>query len=148
FGVMFFNDPPAAFANLLQWLAPRGRFAFAVWGRPAENPGMTSVRQVVADIIDLPNPDAQAPGPFRYGETDTLVTLLKRAGFGELAVKDWRGLLPIGGMMPSAEAANFALASFSSFGELLAKAGAPALNTACQSLTVRFSEYEQDGVVQ
>ena len=148
FGVMFFNDPPAAFANLLQWLAPRGRFAFAVWGRPAENPWMTSVRQVVADIIDLPNPDAQAPGPFRYGETDTLVTLLKRAGFGELAVKDWRGLLPIGGRMPSAEAANFALASFSSFGELLAEAGAPALNTARQSLTVRFSEYEQDGVVQ
>jgi hypothetical protein len=32
---------------------------------------------------------------------------------------DWRGLLPIGGGLPAAEAANFALASFSSFGELL-----------------------------
>jgi len=31
-GVMFFNDPSAAFANLRRWLVPGGRFAFAVWG--------------------------------------------------------------------------------------------------------------------
>ena len=31
FGVMFFDDPPVAFANLAPWLAPGGRFAFAVW---------------------------------------------------------------------------------------------------------------------
>ena len=31
FGIMFFDDPPAAFANLVRWLAPGGRFAFAVW---------------------------------------------------------------------------------------------------------------------
>jgi SAM-dependent methyltransferase len=54
FGIMFFDDPLAAFANLVRWLAPGGRFAFAVWGRPAENPWMTSVRQVVAEIIPLP----------------------------------------------------------------------------------------------
>ena len=32
FSVMFFDDPPAAFANLVRWLVPGGRFAFAVWG--------------------------------------------------------------------------------------------------------------------
>jgi hypothetical protein len=52
-----------------------------------------------------------------------LLTLLDRAGYVELDVDDWRGLLPIGGGLPAAEAANFALASFSSFGELLAEAG-------------------------
>jgi hypothetical protein len=30
FGIIFFDDPPAAFANLARWLAPGGRFAYAV----------------------------------------------------------------------------------------------------------------------
>ena len=148
FGIMFFDDPLAAFANLVRWLAPGGRFAFAVWARPAENPWMTSVREVVAEIIDLPPPDPEAPGPFRYAEADKLLTLLDRAGYGELDVGDWRGVLPIGGGLPAAEAANFALASFSSFGELLAEAGNEVLNDARQSLTSRLSRHQQDGAVR
>ena len=77
------------------WLAPGGRFASAVWGRPAENPCMTSVRQVVSEIIDLPPPDPDAPGPFRYADADKLLTMLDRAGHGELDLRDWRGVLPI-----------------------------------------------------
>jgi len=148
FGIMFFDNPLAAFANMVRWLAPGDRFAFAVWGRLAENPWMTSVRQVVAEIIDLPSPDPEAPGPFRYAEADKLLTLLDRAGYGELEVSDWRGVLPIGGELPVAEAANFALASFSSFGEMLAEAGGEALNDARRSLTERFSRNQQDGAVQ
>ena len=62
FGIMFFDNPLAALANLARWLAPGGRSAFAVWGRPTENPWMTSVRQVVGEMIDLPPPDPEAPG--------------------------------------------------------------------------------------
>ncbi|MDQ1473975.1 MAG: hypothetical protein QOJ99_5455 [Bryobacterales bacterium] len=148
FGIMFFDDPPAAFANLARWLAPGGRFAFAVWGPLAENPWMTTVREVVAEIIDMPPPEPQAPGPFRYAEADKLLVLLDRAGFGEMEVGDWRGALPIGGGLPAAEAANFALASFSSFGELLAEAGDEELNAARQSLTARFSRHQQEGAVR
>lgn len=148
FGIMFFDDPPAAFANLVRWLVPGGRFAFAVWGRPAQNPWMATVREAVAEVVDVPSPDPEAPGPFRYAETDKLLNLLDRAGFGELDVRDWRGALLIGGGLPAAEAANFALASFSSFGELLAEAGEAALNDARQSLTARFSRHEQDGTVR
>jgi trans-aconitate methyltransferase len=38
FGIMFFDDPTAAFGNLVRWLAPVGRFAFAAWGPLAANP--------------------------------------------------------------------------------------------------------------
>lgn len=148
FGIMFFDDPPAAFANLARWLAPGGRFAFAVWGRPTDNPWMTSVRDVAATLIDVPSPDPEAPGPFRYADADKLLALLERAGFGELDVRDWRGALPIGGELPAAEAANFALASFSSFGEQLAQAGGEVFNAARQSLTSLFSEHQKDGAVQ
>jgi ubiquinone/menaquinone biosynthesis C-methylase UbiE len=32
FGIMFFDDPLGAFANLVRWIAPGGRFAFAALG--------------------------------------------------------------------------------------------------------------------
>jgi SAM-dependent methyltransferase len=148
FGVMFFDHPLAAFGNLVRWLTPRGRFAFAVWGPLAENPWMTGVHEVVAEIINLPPADPEAPGPFRYAEAGKLVALLRQAGCGELEVSDWRGMLSIGGGLPAADAASFALAAFSSFGELLADAGEQALNEARRSLTARFSQHQQDGPIR
>lgn len=147
FGIMFYDDPPAAFANLFRWLAPDGRFAFAVWGRPAENPWMSTLREVAEEIIDVPPPDPEAPGPFRYAEDGKLLALLDQARFGDLDMQDWRGTLPIGGGMAPAEAAQFALAFFS-VGDLLADAGDEAANKAHRSLTARFSQHQQDGVVR
>lgn len=148
FGVMFFDDPQAAFANLFDWLAPGGRFAFAVWGPLAENPWVTSVHEVLAEIVDIPPSDPEAPGPFRYAEASKLLSLLDRAGFRALDVRDWRGDLRMGGGLSAAEAADFALASFSSFNELLVEAGDEALHTARRSLTTRFSRHQQAGIVQ
>jgi hypothetical protein len=65
-----------------------------------------------------------------------------RRRFAQLAVRDWRGALPIGGGLPPAEAAHFALSSFSSFSELLAKAGDDALDEARRSLTACFSRHQ------
>jgi SAM-dependent methyltransferase len=148
FGVMFFDEPAAAFANLARWLAPRGRFAFAVWGHPADNSWMRSVRQVVGRIIDLPELDPQAPGPFRYANADRLLALLEGAGFGGLEVSDWRGALPVGGNLPAPEAARFALAAFSAFGEQLAQAGGDALERAQRDVAALFDQHQQDGVVR
>jgi SAM-dependent methyltransferase len=146
FGVMFYDDPTAAFGNLVRWLAPGGRFAFAVWGPQAENPWNTNIREVIAEIIDAPPSDPEAPGPFRYAAADKLIALLDHAGFNNLDFHDWRGALLIGGGLPAAEAANFAIASSSS-GELLAEAGKEAIDEARRSLTERFSNYEKNGVV-
>ena len=148
FGIMFFDDPSAAFASLARWLAPRGRFAFAAWARPADNPWVTIVRDVTAEIVDVPSPDPEAPGQFRYADVDKLVALLEGAGFGDVEVRAFRGSLPVGGGLPAAEAANFALAAFSSFGELLAGAGDRARDDAHRRLTERFAQYENDGVVR
>ncbi|MBA3539940.1 MAG: class I SAM-dependent methyltransferase [Deltaproteobacteria bacterium] len=147
FGVMFYDDPAAAFAKLAHWLTPGGRFAFAVWGRPADNPWHTMLREVVAEIIAVPPPDPDAPGPFRYADADRLLALLDRSALGELAVRDWRGALQIGGGLPAAEAAQFALAAFS-VAELLAEAGAAAFDAVRRALTARFAQHEADGVVR
>jgi SAM-dependent methyltransferase len=148
FSVMFFDDPRAAFANLVRWLVPGGRFAFAVWGPLPDNPWMTSVREVASGLVELPAIDPEAPGPFRYAEAGNLLALLEHAGFGDLHVRDWGGPLSIGGGLSPAEAAHFAIRAFSSFGELLARAGDEALDNARRALTARFSRHQADGVVQ
>jgi SAM-dependent methyltransferase len=148
FGIMFFEDPQSAFANLVRWLEPGGRFAFAVWGAPAENRWFTSVRDVVARIVEVPPADPDAPGPFRYADAGTLLALLERAGFGRLEVHDWRGMLPIGGELSPGEAAHFSIAAFSSFGALLAKAGDEALHEARRALADRLSDHVRDGAVR
>jgi hypothetical protein len=57
-------------------------------------------------------------------------------------------MLPIGGELPAEEAAEFALASFSNFAELLFEAGDRAFHDARESLAHRLSDYQQDGAVR
>jgi len=147
FGTMFFDNPPDAFANLFNWLAPGGRFAFAVWGRATENPWMTNINQAVSTVVDIPLAAPEGPGAFRYGDRTTLLGLLEQAGFAEIEITDWYGKLPMGGELAAAEAANFAITSFSSFAEWLIEAGGTALSDAEKELTARFSKHEQNGVV-
>jgi SAM-dependent methyltransferase len=147
FGILFFDDPAAAFANLIRWLAPGGRVAYAVWGPPDENPWTSSMSEVVADFIDLPQPAPDAPGAFRYADADVLLALLEEAGLSHLDVHEWRGALSLGGGLAAAEAAHFALAS-SSVGDVLADAGDDVLDEARHVLTTRFAHYEQDGAVR
>jgi hypothetical protein len=144
---MFFNDPLAAFANVRRWLVRGGRFAFAVWGPVDDNPWMTATRAAVAEAIDLPPIEPSAPGPFRYGDVTPLLSLLARAGFVSLTVTDWRQPLPIGNRLPAPDAAQFALASFSSFAELLSNAGSDAPAKARDVLAARFAPYEREGAV-
>lgn len=147
FGIMFFDDPSVAFSNIATWLARGGRFAFAVWGPTVDNAWLRNVRSVVGEIIDIPPVDPDAPGPFRYADASKLIALLERSGFAEMETRTWRGMLPIGGGVPAADAATFGLASFSSFGELLTAAGPEAYRAARESLTAHLAQYERDGAV-
>lgn len=138
FGVMFFDEPEAAFRNLLRWLEPSGRFAFAVWGPPADNPWATVVRDVVSEVVELPPSASDAPGMFRYADVAPLVALLEQAGFEEVKVTDWRGALSIGGAVDHDGATRFALASFGFLAEAMAAAGTAAVAASHRSLRQRF----------
>ncbi|HKO51413.1 MAG TPA: methyltransferase domain-containing protein, partial [Polyangiaceae bacterium] len=146
FGVMFYDDPPAAFANVARWLAPGGRFAFAVWGRANDNPWLSMIREAAAEVVDLPTPDPDAPGPLRYADADKLLSLLARVGFVELEVRNWRGTFAIGGGLPALEAARFALRS-SSVAEPVIAAGEQAFERALHALSARFAPSQEGQVV-
>jgi SAM-dependent methyltransferase len=81
FGVMFFDDPAAAFGNLRKALRRGGRLAFLCWRGRAENPFFTVgfvEAAAVLGIRELPGPSAA----FALADTGLVRTVLSGAGFG------------------------------------------------------------------
>ena len=90
FGVMFFEDPLAAFANIAAALRPDGRFAASVWRDLSANPFMAVPTMVALDplgVTDLPLPEPGAPGPFSMADPDATRSLLEDAGFVDVGVE-------------------------------------------------------------
>jgi ubiquinone/menaquinone biosynthesis C-methylase UbiE len=86
FGVMFFGNPVAAFANLRTALVPGGRLRFACWRPIAENPWLQiPLHAVYEHVPRMPKPDAEEPGPFSFGDTARVERILKGAGFAEIS---------------------------------------------------------------
>ncbi|NIP13202.1 MAG: methyltransferase domain-containing protein [Pseudomonadales bacterium] len=87
FGVMFFADPVAAFANLRAALKADGRLCFVCWRAPAENPWL-GVGMAAAQPFLPPaeTPDPRAPGPFAFADPDYLNQVLNDAGFEDVAI--------------------------------------------------------------
>lgn len=86
FGVMFFDGPAAAFANLHAALRKGGRLCAAVWGPFDENPWASVPLRVVRRHFPGPDRPASGPGPFGLSDPDRLVRLLSGAGFAEVSV--------------------------------------------------------------
>jgi SAM-dependent methyltransferase len=98
FGVMFFADPKAAFANLRSSLGPGGRLCFVCWQALAQNPWMSVPLRAVAQVIPLPPPPApDAPGPLAFADPDRVRGILTGAGFREVAIEPLQGEMAIGG---------------------------------------------------
>jgi SAM-dependent methyltransferase len=82
FGVMFFGDPVAAFANLRTGLAAGGRLRFACWRPINENPWLQiPLHAVYEHAPRLPKPEPEEPGPFAFGDTARVTRILTAAGF-------------------------------------------------------------------
>jgi SAM-dependent methyltransferase len=81
FGVMFFSDPTAAFANIARSLCPGGRLVFVCWQNLVDNEWITVLGSAVAQHIPLPPPDEPgSPGPFSLGDPERLAVVLDAAG--------------------------------------------------------------------
>jgi thioredoxin type arsenate reductase len=79
-GVMFFPDTIAAFREMLRVLRPKGRLAFAVWGKSELNPFCYIVSGVVEQHVKAPPPDPNAPNAFRFAEPGKLTRRMTEAG--------------------------------------------------------------------
>ena len=88
FGVMFFGDPVAAFANLRRALVPAGRLAFVCWRSAKENPwSLAPVKAAAPFLPPLPRPGPEEPGQFAFGDRGRVERILSGAGFAGLAIE-------------------------------------------------------------
>lgn len=109
FGVMFFDDPRAAFANLARAARPGGRFCAVVWDRRDrcdlfQVPFTATVRWLEGqgETVKVPPGDG---GPFSLSDNGVVQDVLEDAGWSEVHCVTTSVALTLGGgMVPEAAA--------------------------------------------
>ncbi|MED5315935.1 MAG: class I SAM-dependent methyltransferase [Pseudomonadota bacterium] len=87
FGVMFFDDPVAAFRNIHNALTVNGQLAFCCWQPRAVNPFMTMPAMAALELLPAPpEMPPRTPGPFAFAEADYVEAILIEAGFKDIAI--------------------------------------------------------------
>jgi len=89
FGLMFFDDPAAAFANFSRTLRPDGRLAFVCWQDPMASEWIAKALGAVVPVLgcapQLGTPGA--PGPWAFADGDRLHQILAKAGFRDVRLE-------------------------------------------------------------
>lgn len=87
FGVMFFDDPTTAFANIRAAARPGAALTFVAWRGPAENDFMTRAMRVAEALLPpRPPQDPTAPGPFGLADDARLAAILAAAGWSSIEI--------------------------------------------------------------
>ncbi len=88
FGVMFFADPVAAFANLRSVTAPGGRLAFVCWRNGERDMFWHGLRSLVARLDPPPTqPADDEPGPMGLAGGDRIRRVLTDAGWRDIVIE-------------------------------------------------------------
>lgn len=107
FGVMFFDAPAAAFANLRKAARAGGRLAFVCWRTPPENPWASAPIAAARPFLpEMPALDPLAPGPFAFADTDRIGAILGEAGFRDIRIQKFDSTMDLGADLDEAAAAN------------------------------------------
>lgn len=82
-GVMFFDDPPAAFRNLARQAHSDASLMFSCFREIAQNPFFTEVARLLPEAP--PPGDPTGPGPFAFADADRVETILRTGNWEEVA---------------------------------------------------------------
>jgi len=93
FGVMFFDDPVAAFTNIRDAAAPGARLAFVCW-REGDNPMFSVGVDVLAARLESPPAaaDPTEPGPLAFGDAERVRSILADAGWDDIGLEAFDGV--------------------------------------------------------
>lgn len=124
FGVMFFDDPVAAFANLRDSVKPEGRMVFACWQALSENDWARAPLETALPLLPAPPapPPPGAPGPFAFADKDRVASILTDAGWKGIVIHPWLGRVTLPGDTNS-DAARFMM-ELGPVARLVSEAGA------------------------
>lgn len=106
FGVMFFDDPVAAFANLRRAARTDARLAMVAWRGIEDNPFMTAAERAAAPLLPEAPPRApDAPGQFAFADRERVSRILTAAGWREVDLQP----LDVACRMPADDLATYAV---------------------------------------
>jgi len=85
FGVMFFDDPVAAFTNLRGAMNPGGRLRAITFRAASENPFMTTAERAAAPLLPgIPPRRPDGPGQFAFANRERVQGFLAAAGWSAI----------------------------------------------------------------
>jgi SAM-dependent methyltransferase len=142
FGVMFFADPPAAFANLRGAMRPGGRLLFATWRAFEENAWFSVPLAATAGLLP-PSPPAEPgePGPFAFADPDRVRRILETAGWTDVVLTRYDVPMRLAGPGRVAEAAEFAT-RVGALARALADATAELRDSVVKAIAAALPEYD------
>lgn len=88
FGVMFFDDPVAAFRNLRLAARDGATLRMIVWRSPEDNPFMTAAERSAAHLLpQLPPRVPDEPGQFGLADRHRVQAILEQAGWHDIDIQ-------------------------------------------------------------
>jgi len=84
-GVMFFDDPEAAFAHLATIAAPGASLLFSCFRGPADNEIFTGISALLPPPASPPDP--HAPGPMAFADPERVRSILTAAGWTDIRLE-------------------------------------------------------------
>jgi len=118
FGVMFFDEPIAAFGHMRTALKPGGRLAFACWRAPAANDWFRLPMTAIGHLVTPAPGDPLAPGPFAFADPARVEAILATADFADIDIIPFDAVIPYGEGATRDEAIDDALLLASAVGPL------------------------------
>ncbi|MGT2509850.1 class I SAM-dependent methyltransferase [Cupriavidus basilensis] len=87
-GVMFFDNPVLAFANLRRAASDDAGLRCLAWRSAAENPFMTTAERAAAPLLpNLPARQPGAPGQFAFADRHRVASILEESGWAAIDIQ-------------------------------------------------------------
>jgi len=144
FGVMFFDDPEAAFSNIRRAARRDATLTFEAWRSPMENPFMiTAVLAVAPFLPSVAPPEPNAPGQFAFADAERMHRILDASGWRDVEVR------PLDVSCEVAEADLLAyVTKLGPAGAALRNADETTKAQAAEALRAAFQPFVQDGAAR
>ena len=149
FGVMFFEDPVAAFRQLAGSVVPGGRIVFVCWRGPQDNPWVTVPMGAIRELLTLPAPPPpNSPGMFGFADRDHVAEVLEAAGCGAVEIQPHDIEMTPGGRSASLEEAAEMFVEVGPVAAALRESGADeALRARVRERLAEISTGEAEGLL-
>tara|TARA_R110001592_G_scaffold363372_1_gene686132 strand:+ start:254955 stop:255803 length:849 start_codon:yes stop_codon:yes gene_type:complete len=148
FGVMFFDDPVAAFSNLRRAMTADGQLAFSCWQGMKSNEWTWIPIQTALQHLPPPEPPVpNAPGPFAFANPARLESILTEAGFTDIRLQPFNTALRISEAATLGQAVQ-ELTRIGPMGRLLQDQTQQTLDKVFPALETALQPYFREGALE